>query len=366
MITALTTPPVDWEEACRQAVDAGLRVHTANPLNAETPRLTMLGADITPTDHFYVRNHFPIPAVDATDWRLTVGGHVRRRRTYSLEELLARRPHTRVVTLECAGNNRSALDRQQPDLQWGLGAAGTAAWTGVRLVDILDEAGLAADACEVVFRGADYGHVDGRTETTFFERSLALADIADSAALLAYEMNGAPLPRHHGYPLRLVVPGWYGMASVKWLTDIEVIDHSFEGHFQTDRYRYEWLHDGQILSEPVRHQRVRAVITQPVAGQQLQCGEVTIRGLAWSGAAPIAHVWVSVDERPWQQARLAGAPVRGSWRQWELGIELDDPGAVTVRACAVDHAGCRQPRKPRWNRLGYGANAMQEVTIHIV
>lgn len=366
MSTALTTPPIDWEEAYRQAVEAGLHVHTPHPLNAETPLLTMLGTDITPADHFYVRNHFAIPALDATDWRLTVGGHVLRRRTYSLEELLALRSHTRVVTLECAGNDRSALDRQLPDLQWGLGAAGTAAWTGVRLVDILDEAGLTAGACEVVFRGADCGHVDGRAETTFFERSLALADIAGGGALLAYAMNGAPLPRQHGYPLRLVVPGWYGMASVKWLTDIEVIDRSFEGHFQTDRYRYEWLQDGQALSAPVRQQRVRAVITEPVAGQQLHRGEVTIRGLAWSGVAPIAQVWISVAERPWRQARLLGRPARGRWRQWELGVELDQPGPLTVRACAVDHAGRTQPKQPRWNRLGYGANAVQTVMIHIV
>jgi DMSO/TMAO reductase YedYZ molybdopterin-dependent catalytic subunit len=142
-----------------------LLVHTAHPFNAETPLPALIGADVTPAHHFYVRNHFPIPALDAADWRLTVGGHVLRRRTFSLEELRTMRSHTRVVTLECAGNNRSALDPQVPGPRWGFGAAGTAAWTGVRLVDILDQAGLAAYACEVVFRGADRGHVDGRAET---------------------------------------------------------------------------------------------------------------------------------------------------------------------------------------------------------
>lgn len=125
------------------------------------------------------------------------------------------RSHTRVVTLDCAGNNRSALAPQVPDPQWGLGAAGTAAWTGVQLVDILDQAGLAADASEVVFRGADCGHVDGCADIAFFERSLSLGDIAEGGVLLAYAMNGVPLPRRHGYPLRLLVPGWYGMVSVK-------------------------------------------------------------------------------------------------------------------------------------------------------
>lgn len=365
MTAELTIPPMDWEEVYRQAVSAGLLVHTAHPLNAETPLPALIGAGVTPAHQFYVRNHFPIPALDAADWRLTVGGHVLRRRAYSLEELPAMRSHTRVVTLECAGNNRSALAPQVLDPQWGVGAAGTAAWTGVQLVDVLDQAGLAADACEVVFRGADCGYVDGRAETTSFERSLRLGDVADSGALLAYAMNGAPLSRRHGYPLRLVVPGWYGMASVKWLTDIEVIAGSFEGYFQK-RYRYEWLRAGQAITEPVRLQRVRAVIAEPVAGQRLTRGDVTIRGLAWSGVAPISQVWVSVGERPWQRARLLGRPVRHGWRRWELLIQVDQPGVTTVRARAIDHAGRIQPLQPEWNRLGYGVNSVQTVTIHMV
>lgn len=366
MTTELTHPPLDWEEIYRQTVGAGLLVHTADPLNAETPLPALIGADVTPAHRFYVRNHFHIPALDAADWRLTVGGHVPRRRTYSLEELRTMRSHTRVVTLECAGNNRSALAPQVAGERWGLGAVGTAAWTGVQLVDILDRAELAADAREVVFRGADCGHVDGRAETTFFERSLSLGDIAEGGALLAYAINGAPLPRRHGYPLRLVVPGWYGMASVKWLTDIEVIDCSFKGRFQTERYRYEWLRGGQAITEPVRRQRVRAVIAEPVAGQRLTCGDVTIRGLAWSGLAPISQVWISVGRRPWQQARLLGRPVRDRWRRWELPIQVDQPGATTIRARAVDQAGRTQPEQPQWNRQGYGVNAVQTVTIHMV
>jgi DMSO/TMAO reductase YedYZ molybdopterin-dependent catalytic subunit len=366
MSTELTTSHLDWQQAYRQAADAGLLVHSAHPLNAETPLPALIGTNLTPAHQFYVRNHFPIPAPNPAHWRLTVGGHVLHHRTYSLEELRTMRSHTRVVTLECAGNNRSALAPPVPDPRWGLGAVGTAAWTGVPLADVLDQAGLAADACEVVFRGADRGHVDGGAETTFFERSLSLADIADSGALLAYAMNGAPLPRRHGYPLRLLVPGWYGMASVKWLTDIEVLDQRFTGHFQTERYRYEWLQHGQAISEPVRHQRVRAIITEPIAGQRLNCGGVTIRGLAWSGLAPIWQVWVSVGERPWQQARLVDRPVRDGWRRWELPIQVDQPGVTTVRARAIDHAGRTQPEQPEWNRQGYGANAVQKVTIHMV
>jgi DMSO/TMAO reductase YedYZ molybdopterin-dependent catalytic subunit len=366
MTTELTIPPLDWEQAYRQAADAGLLVHTAHPLNAETPLPALIGAEVTPAHHFYVRNHFPIPVLDAANWRLTIGGRVLRRRAYSLQEFHTMRSHTRVVTLECAGNNRSALAPLVPGPQWGLGAVGTAAWTGIPLVDVLDQVGLTTDAREVVFRGADRGHVEGPEETTFFERSLSLGDIADSGALLAYAMNGAPLPRRHGYPLRLVVPGWYGMASVKWLTDIEVLDRSFTGYFQTERYRYEGWRKGQPSTEPVRHQQVRAIIAEPVAGQQLTRGGVTIRGLAWSGLAPISQVWVSAGDRPWQQARLLGRPARNTWRPWELSIHLDQLGATTVRARAIDHAGRTQPEQPQWNRQGYGVNAMQTVTIHTV
>jgi DMSO/TMAO reductase YedYZ molybdopterin-dependent catalytic subunit len=356
MTTELTTP----------AVDAGLLVHTTDPLNAETPLATLIQQDLTPADQFYVRNHFAIPDLPAADWLLEVGGCVLRRLTYNLAQLYALRSQTRVVTLECAGNNRSALNPPAPGPQWGLGAAGTAEWTGVPLLDVLDQAGLASDACEVVFRGADHGQVDGHACTTFFERSLTLDQATAAGALLAYAMNGAPLPRQHGYPLRLVVPGWYGMASVKWLTEIEVIDHSFHGRFQTEKYRYEWLRDGQAVVEPVQQQRLRAVIAEPVAGQRLLRGHVMIRGLAWSGVAPISQVWVSVGERPWQRARLVDPAVRGGWQRWELLVEVDQPGTTRVRARAVDCAGRMQPVEPEWNRLGYGANGVHTVAIQLI
>jgi DMSO/TMAO reductase YedYZ molybdopterin-dependent catalytic subunit len=344
---------------------ADLMVHTADPLNAETPLATMIEEDLTPADQFYVRNHFAIPTVDPARWRLKVGGRVLRCRTYTFAELSALPSQTRVVTLECAGNNRSVLTPSLPGPQWGLGAAGSAEWTGVPLIDILDQACPAADASEVVFRGADHGQVNGHAGTTFFERSLTLGEIADSGALLAYAVNGAPLSPAHGAPLRLVVPGWYGMASVKWLTDIEVINRKFEGHFQTEKYRYELLRGGQAVVEPVRQQRVRAIIAEPVAGQRVTRGFLLLHGLAWSGVAPISQVWVSVSDRPWEQARLIGSAVCGGWRRWELRIHLATPGTTTIRARAVDTAGRMQPEQSEWNRLGYGANGVQSVLIHV-
>jgi DMSO/TMAO reductase YedYZ molybdopterin-dependent catalytic subunit len=366
-MTAVTAAPTPVQaHAHRQAIDAGLLVHRAYPLNAETPIQALTGGDVTSTDHFYVRNHFNIPDLDKADWRLTVTGSVQHRLTLNLDDLYKMRSRTQVVTLECAGNNRIAFDPHVPGEQWRLGAVSAAEWTGVPLADVLDRAKLTSPAREVVFRGADRGRVDGRAETIRFERSLSLDDIANGGALLVYKMNGAPLPLQHGFPLRLVVPGWYGVASVKWLTAIEVVDHAFDGYFQTARYRYEWLRGGHTVTEPVRQQRVRAVITEPSYGQTLSCGDVLIRGLAWSGTAPIAGVRVRVGRRPWQSAHVLGHPHRHGLRRWELCTRVDEPGTATVQARATDLAGRTQPDQPEWNPLGYGANSVHRVSINLV
>jgi DMSO/TMAO reductase YedYZ molybdopterin-dependent catalytic subunit len=247
--------------------------------------------------------------------------------------------------------------------KWGLGAVSTAEWTGVPLVEVLDRAGVTAAACEIVFRGADGGSVSGRSEPVRFERSLKLADARDSEALLAYAMNGEPLPVQHGHPLRLVVPGWYGVASVKWLTRIEAVGRPFGGYFQAEKYWYERNHAGEEVREPVTLQRVRAVITEPGPDQEREAGELIVRGVAWSGAAPIARVEVSISGGPWQGARLLGERHRHSWQWWELSTRADRPGRTGLRARATDLAGRTQPEQPEWNRFGYGGNAIQEVSV---
>jgi DMSO/TMAO reductase YedYZ molybdopterin-dependent catalytic subunit len=169
---------------------------------------------------------------------------------------------------------------------------------------VLDRAGIKAGACEVLFKGADCGRVPARTETIQFERSLSLDQARNSEILLAYAMNGEPLPIQHGLPLRVTVPSWYAVASVKWLTEIELIDKPFAGHYQVDTYFYEWQHDGKTIREPVTLQRVRSLIMKPEADQEIERGELAIRGVAWSGSAPIARVEVSIDDNPWRQARF--------------------------------------------------------------
>ncbi len=358
-------PALDPEEACQRAIDAGLLVHRAHPLNAETSIPALIGGVVMPNAHFYVRNHFQIPELDPSAWRLDVAGLVERPLSLSLRELHKMRSHTLVVTLECAGNGRSQFDPPIEGEKWRLGAVSTAEWTGVPLVEVLERAGLKPGAREIVLRGADAGRVPGHSETIRYERSLSLEDARDSEALLAYAMNGEPLPIQHGYPLRVVVPRWYGMTSVKWLTEIEVVEGPFGGHFQTNAYVYEWARDGQVVREPLTLQQVRSLIIKPAAHEELERGEVAIRGVAWSGAAPVARVEVSVDDGTWREARLVGERKRHSWQWWELLTRIDQPGTTTIRARATDLAGRTQPDEPRWNRLGYGNNAVQEVRVPI-
>ena len=258
------------------------------------------------------------------------------------------------------------FDRPTEGEKWGLGAVSTAEWTGVPLVEILDRAGVRPDAKEVLFRGADGGAVDGRPESIRFERSLQLDDARDSDGALAYAMNGEALPVEHGYPLRLIVPRWYAVASVKWLTEIELIDLTFTGHYQGDKYRYEWEREGVVVSEPVTLQRVRALITEPSPHTEVHSGDLAIRGVAWSGAAAIERVEVSVNGSGWQEARrqrtqsLQLAVVGADYARRKIGWPHP------ARACDLLCWSGTQPECAEWNRLGYGNNAIQEVPIRVV
>lgn len=358
-------PALNPAEACQQAIEAGLVVHRAYPLNCETSIPALVGGVVMPNAHFYVRNHFQIPNLDSDAFQLQVDGLVERPLSLSMRDLRNMRSQTKSATLECAGNGRILFDPPVEGEKWNLGAVSTAEWTGVPLVEILDRAGVSAGAQEVLFRGADGGVIDGQSAPVRFERSLKLDQARDTEVLLAYTMNGEPLPIQHGHPLRLIVPGWYAVASVKWLSEIEVIGQPFAGHYQVDKYWYEWKRDGQVIREPVTLQRVRALITEPGPQTVVQRGELAIRGVAWSGAAPIARVEVSADGGAWQDARLVSERTRHSWQWWELIIRVHVPGPVTLLARATDLAGRSQPELPEWNRLGYGNNAIHSVPIRV-
>jgi DMSO/TMAO reductase YedYZ molybdopterin-dependent catalytic subunit len=340
-----------------------LVVHRTHPLNCETPIPALIGGVVMPNARFYVRNHFETPRLDPVTWQLEVTGLVEHPLRLSLRDLRNMRSETLVATLECAGNGRSAFDPPADGEQWRLGAVSTAEWAGVPLTEVLDHAGITPEAREVKFLGADRGSAGEAAGSVRFERSLSVADAWHSDSLLSYAMNGEPLPLEHGYPLRLIVPGWYAVASVKWLTEIEIIGSQFDGFFQTERYVYETQHDGATVREAVRLQRVRSVIIEPADEQTVTTGDLVIRGVAWSGAAPIERVEVSVGEGPWRTASLIGERRRHSWQWWELTARLDSPGETTLRARATDLAGRTQPERQKWNRLGYGGNAIQVVPL---
>ena len=358
-------PTLDPEEACQQAIAADMVVHRAHPLNCETSIWALVGSVVMPNTRFYMRNNFGMPNLDPATFRLAIGGLVERPQSLAVRDLQNMRSKTQVVTLECAGNGRALFDRPTEGEKWGLGAVSTAEWTGVPLVEILDRAGVRQEGKDVLFRGADGGTVDGRSQPIRFERSLRIDDARDSDVLLAYAMNGEPLPVEHGYPLRLIVPRWYAVASVKWLTEIELIDRTFTGHYQGDKYRYEWEREGRLVSEPVTLQRVRALITEPSPHTEVRPGELAIRGVAWSGAAPIARIEVSVNGGDWHEARLVSERNRYSWQWWELMTRVEKSGDLILRARATDLAGRTQPERAEWNRLGYGNNAIQEVPIRV-
>jgi anti-anti-sigma factor len=353
------------EEAYQQAFEAGMVVHRAHPLNCETSIPALFGGAVMPNRRFYVRNHFPIPQLNASSWRLNVGGMVERPLSLSLRDLVKMPSQTEFVTLECAGNGRSLLNPRVIGEQWNLGAVSTAEWTGVPLSEVLNRAGVKCGAKEVVFRGADSGKLELSNDPIRFERSLTIGDAVESGVLLAYAMNGEALPIVHGYPLRVIVPGWYAVASVKWLTEIHVIGERFSGHYQTETYFYEWQRGGQLIREPVTLQQVRSLITEPEPESEVDQGELPIRGAAWSGAAPIARVEISLGGGPWEEARLVGERRQYSWQGWEFIANLEQPGSTVIAARATDMAGRTQPDAPEWNRLGYGNNAIQKLRVDV-
>jgi DMSO/TMAO reductase YedYZ molybdopterin-dependent catalytic subunit len=347
------------------APDPRLVMVSREPLNAETPLPEQLGV-ITPTPLFYVRGHFPIPTVSADDWRLTLDGEVARPLQLTYAELRALPSKTLLATLECAGNGRAGLEPQADGEPWGYGAASTAEWTGVALATVLERAGLQASATQVVIEGADQGHVAAAGRTVRYGRSLSPEQARHPDTLLVYAMNGELLRPEHGYPVRLLVAGWYGMASVKWVTRISATREPFRGFYQVDRYVMAHPERGETWTTPLEAMRVRSLITEPSAGATLSPGTQRVRGLAWSGAAPIARVEVSVDGgRQWQPAALTSAAERYAWRCWEFEWQAAIPGAAALRSRAFDEAGNGQPVEPEWNKLGYANNAIQAITVTV-
>ena len=324
---------------------------------------------ITPIGLHYLLVHYDVPLVDPGAWRLDLGGAVERPRSLTLDELHALPAVEVTATMECAGNGRALFSPRPLSQPWLTEAVGTATWRGVPLAQLLDEAAPGSGALEVVFSALDRG-IEGDVEQQY-ERSLPLAEARASGAVLAYEMNDAPLPPQHGFPLRLVVPGWYGMTNVKWLSAITVTTDAFAGYQQTTAYRYR--RDEQEVGRAVTRMRPRSLLVPPgvpdfhTRERVVEGSPVSLEGRAWSGRAPIARVEVSDDGgASWVEARLT-RDLDGPWAwvRFELDWEPGRAGAFSLCCRATDETGETQPLEPEWNVGGYENNAVQRVPVTV-
>jgi DMSO/TMAO reductase YedYZ molybdopterin-dependent catalytic subunit len=331
-----------------QSPPLGLIIRQKEPVNLETP-FDQLDSYLTPTGLFYIRSHFPAPVLDLASYRLRIDGAVRNPLSLSYGQLRALPSETRVATLECAGNGRVFLVPQVAGAQWELGAVGNAEWTGVPLAALLERAGLEADACEIVLEGADRG-VPAEPPIPpgpiAYARSLSCDKALQRDVLIAYQMNGQDLPLDHGYPVRAIVPGHYGMASVKWLTHVQAVRGPFRGYWQTSDYGYWDYQDGMPVRRALGEMKLKSEIARPRVYEALAANQVyTVCGAAWAGETEVTEVAVSTDGgRTWAEAEFLDPVRRHAWRRWKFDWRTPkQPGRYTLLARARDANGNVQP-----------------------
>ncbi len=340
----------------QDTIPSPLDVVRAQPLCAETP-VPVLQHAVTPPESVYVRSNFETPDAHP-DWTVAVRGAVQQSVTLSLDDLAHRPQHTVLVTMECAGNWRLGMTPVPEGEPWKYGAVSTTRWSGVPLSLLLAQAGVAGNAIEVLAIGADAGPRSDAEGLVRFERSLPLDVALHPDTLVATHMDGEPLSAEHGAPVRLIVPGWYGMASVKWLTALEVRTTPFDGYFQSKRYVYHTT----TGTTPVSRALVKSMIVSPAPDSG--CGADTeIRGWAWSGHGAITEVQVAVNG-VWHEAVLGTAASAYAWTPFALTVRLP-AGDVELRSRATDASGATQPDAIEWNSLGYGNNAVRAVRVSV-
>jgi DMSO/TMAO reductase YedYZ molybdopterin-dependent catalytic subunit len=330
----------------------------AQPENRPTPIPALL-SDVTPIEQHYRRNHFPYPLIDASTWRLRVTGAVNRPLDAALADLAALPQRETAALLECAGHRRTEFTPPISGVQWGLGALSQAQWGGVALGSVLALCGPSDDAVEVVFHGTDAGPFAAVPGTHAFARAIPLDKALHPDTLLATTMNGRPLPREHGAPLRAVVPGWYAMDSVKWIHRIEVVTTPFRGPFQELDYRFQPAGDTTIGAR-ISEIPVHALFATLTEGDVVPAGSTAIRGIAWAGAG-VEAVEVRVDNGPWEAASLVKA---GPYERviWSLTVDLG-PGQHALAVRATDSHGRCQPEQPTWNKRGYVNHSIQRIAV---
>ena len=350
--------------------NVGLRTFAAPP--------QALQENIVPNDLYYVRNHWKdSPQIDVDSYRLTVDGEVERPLSLTYEEIKQLPQKRFQVTFECCGNSpvpeyytKSLRISSVMEQIKGHGIMGNAEWAGVSLVDVLDLAGVRSSAVEVMFEGADHGpdEVVGDPEEVTYERSLPLAKATHPDTLLVYEMNGEPLPQVHGYPLRLLVSGWYGMNSIKWLVGIHVLDHEFKGFYMTERYMTRNEPGNPVPYRYYTKLRVKSIITNPVPGEIIPVSGYTLAGAAWSGEEAITKIEISTDGgATWSPVDVVH-PARGySWTRWEHNWQPKGAGCYTLMSRATDSKGETQPMEfpNQWDGLGYGNNMVFPFEVEV-
>lgn len=347
----------------------GMIMRERDPLNLEMP-FGSLDGFITPVDRFYVRNHFSIPQIDEKTWRLRIEGEVETPLELTYDEVRGMESRSVAMTMECAGNGRTFLTPAVGGAQWERGAVGTAEWTGVLLGEVLRRAGLKSTACEVIFEGADRGGIQnppGPSGQTHYARSMPLKKAIDDV-LLAYKMNGEKLTPAHGAPLRVMVPGWYGMASVKWLTRIIAGARPFNGYFQTIDYAYWERMPGGPSLVPITGMQVKAQIARPGFAEAVRAGETyQVMGAAWTSDGEITKVEISTNGgETWQDTHLAGEPIRNAWRLWEYDWQVPaKPGKATLMARATDSEGRTQPTERDEDRGSYLVNHLLPIEVDV-
>ena len=345
----------------------GMILRSFRFVDLETP-VEYFKSWLTPVPHFFVRNHMHEPSeLNADDWRLTIGGEVEKPLTLNLTELSKFETHAVVNTLECAGNGRSLQRPQVPGIQWGKGAVSTARFSGPRLRDVLQRAGLKPGGKHVMFRGLD--EVPGKVPP--FIRSIPIDKALDSDTLVATHMNGAALTKHHGFPARALVPGWIGAASCKWLTEIKVLESDFVGNFMSPGYRFpnQPVKPGDAVkpedTHPLTALSVKSVISGPGDGANVKAGKVAVHGTAWAGEADVVKVEVSTDGgSTWNSAKLGHEQAHYAWRLWSYEWKAKG-GDYTVLSRATDSQGRTQPAAPLWNPSGYLYNPVDQVKVHV-
>jgi sulfite dehydrogenase (cytochrome) subunit A len=348
---------------------------TSRPPQLETPK-HYFDCAITPNDAFFVRYHIlPIPtSVDLATWRLKLSGVVDKPLELSMDDLTTKFEKVSLVAVnQCSGNGRSRFVPRVFGGQWGDGAMGNAEWTGARLRDILSAAGVKPEAVQVTFNGLDEPTVPSVPD---FVKSLTVRQIMDNPdVLVAYEMNGQPLPMLNGFPARLVVPGWYSTYWVKNLSEIIVLDHEFDGFWMKTAYRIPDTPCGCVepgakpsRTVPIDRMNVKSVIASPADGTQARMGgTLTLKGVAFDGGYGVTEVFVSSDGGvTWQSARLGRDLGRYSFREWSYDLKVQRPGALQLMARAVNRLGESQPLEPLWNPSGYRWNVVDRVKIQVM